>query len=130
MALAVDGSSPARATGALTDGTLTISTATFNPPAAVLVATVQANARATGTTFAITNNGIALPWALVSQRSADVGGGLRGYAGIFVAVLPVARTGMTVTATATPSGASTTGNSPSLKVYVVTGADTTQPVGG
>jgi hypothetical protein len=89
MALAVDASSPARASGANTNGTLTITTASFTPPAgSVLVATVQANDRnaGAGATGAVTNSGTALTWTKVGERNILDSGGNSGYAGLFVAV--------------------------------------------
>lgn len=131
MALAVDASTPARATGSTTNGTLTATTATFDPPAAVLVATVQSNDRNAGAggTGAITNNAAALTWDVVAEQNLLDVGGLAGYAGIFVAVLGAGRTGMTVTFTMTPgSGGAATINTPSIKLYVVTGA-AASPIG-
>lgn len=136
MALAVDASSPARATGATTNGTTTITTVTFDPPASVLVATCQANARnasgGTGAgTGAITNNSTALTWTTVGERNVADSGGLSGYAGIFVAPLTAGRTGMTVTLTMTGVGGFPNNiNTPTIKLYVVTGADLVTPVGG
>jgi len=130
MAPVVDASSPARATGSTANSTVAITTGTFNPPASVLVATVQANARPTGASAAITTNGTALSWTTVAERSVSDGGGLSGYAGLFVAVLPSSRVGMTVTATVTSVTSPTEINTPSLKLYVVTGANTVTPVGG
>src|SRR2546423_489575 len=125
----IDASSPSRVTGSTSDGTVTVASAAFNPPAAVLVATAQINTRNPGdATGAITNNGTALTWTLVNERTHQEGGQL-GYAAIFVAVLSSGRTGMTVTFTATPL-TTTLLNSPSIKVYVVTGANTVTPVGG
>jgi hypothetical protein len=81
MPVAVDASSPARVTGATTDGTLAVTTGTFSPPAAVLVATAQCNARfSTGAQGTITNNGTALTWTKVGEVSFDTGG-QNGYAG-------------------------------------------------
>jgi hypothetical protein len=133
VALAVDASSPARASGANTNGTLTITTASFTPPAgSVLVATVQSNDRnaGAGATGAVTNSGTALTWTKVAERNILDSGGNSGYAGLFVAVQPTS-VAMTATFTLTPgTGGSATVNTPTIKLYVVTGADTTTPVGG
>jgi hypothetical protein len=139
VALAVDASSPARATGASTNGTVTVTTPAFNPPSStVLVATVQANVRnspnpaTTGAaTGAITNNSTALTWTKVAEQNKASTGGQFGYAAVFVAPLSTGRTGMTVTATLTDINAAPTNiNAPSIKVYAVTGADLVNPVGG
>ena len=140
MPIAVDPSSPARATGSHLYDTTTVTTAAFNPPAGVLVACVGANSRsspATGVSGEITNNGAALDWQVVpsggaspGQRSVNDAGGDLGYAGIFVAVLDEARTGMTLTLTITGSTGSTNVGAPSIKSYVLTGAATADVIGG
>lgn len=131
MTPAVDASSPARVTGSTTNGTLTVTTATFDPPASTLVVTVQANARPGGATGVISSNGTALTWTTVGERSiATPGGTSHAYAAIFTAVLPASRGGMTVTATLTASSGNATDiNVPTIKVYVVTGADPVAPNG-
>ena len=133
MPIAVDPSSPARATGSHLYDTTTVTTAAFNPPAGVLVACVGANSRsspATGVSGEITNNGAALTWTMVAERSVNDAGGDLGYAGIFVAVLDEARTGMTLTLTITGSTGSVNVGAPSIKSYVLTGAATADVIGG
>lgn len=123
MALAVDASTPARVTGSSTNGTVAVTTGTFNPPACVLVATVEANARPHGATGAITNNGTGLTWSTFVERSNADASAQNGFAGIYWATLATSQVGMTVTATLTSSvGTATEINTPSIKVYVVTGA--------
>jgi hypothetical protein len=135
MPLAVDTSTPARVslTGGPGTGN-TVTTATYDPPgSSVLVATAQINVNVAGggVTGAVTNNGTALTWTTVAERSKSDSGGLSGYAGIFVAALAGARTGMTVTFTGLAvTGGATNVGSPSMKVYVVTGGDIGTPVGG
>jgi hypothetical protein len=135
VAVAIDASSPARATGSTTNGTLVATTASFTPPAnSVLVATAQANARTNGGgngvgTGAITNSGTALTWTKINERNLADAGGLSGYAGIFVAVLTTSQA-MTATLTMTAGTNSNDINTPTIKLYVVTGADLTTPNGG
>jgi hypothetical protein len=130
VALAVDASTPARATGAATNGTLSIATGSFSPPACVLVACVDANARPNGGIGSMTNTGPALTWTKVAERSVADSGGSRGYAGIFVAPVSTAPGSMTVTATVNSAvGTAAEVNEPSVKVYVVTGANLASPVG-
>lgn len=121
MTIAVDSTTPARANGGLISSSVT--TATFSPPASVLIATVASNGdtNGVGPTFTITNNGVGLAWNLIALRNdAD---GINGGVAAYYTVLSAARTGMTVTA-------ATTYVEPSLKVYVLTGVDSADVLGG
>jgi hypothetical protein len=72
---------------------------------------------------AISNNGTALTWTQVLVANAADSGGQGGAAGIFYTWLTAARTGMTVTCTGNYYGAG-------VKVFVITGANATNPIGG
>ena len=126
--LAVDSSTPVRATASTNNNSNVISTGAFNPPAgSLLVATVQMNTRqAWPVTGIMTNNGAAQTWTLRAERSSADFGGLRGYAGIFTTPLVAARTGMTVTFTGSSVNGTFELDSASIKLYVVTDAAATQ----
>lgn len=124
MALAV-ASSTARAGG----NAITATSASFTPAAGtVLVAISHANSNTTGTvTEVTTNSGTGLTW----QRAAFANFGTGGQPGgtfIDVAVVAVSAS-MTVTATTTNNNTTTSDRYTSLRVWVVTGADTTDPIG-
>lgn len=121
MAIAVDASTPARATS--TTG-LTVTTASFTPPAgSLLLACVHADTVSAGATPTATMSGNAgLTWANVGF-SGRTQTGNNGYAGMFWAKVT---TSAAMTVTITMSGASASLPT-SLKVYVLTGADTTTP---
>lgn len=122
MSINLDASTPARANGGFFGSSTT--TAAFNPPASVLVATIASNGNAgSGTTFGITNNGVGLAWFLIALRNKSDSGGLDGGAAAYYAILDAPRTGMTVTG-------STSYLEPSLKVYVLSGVDTASVIGG
>lgn len=118
----VDASSPA----VVTDPDLaTVTTAAFNPVGpSLLVACLAASHYGTttysGTNWSVTNNSTALSWTELVKRSNADRGAAASDAAIWAAVLPSGRTGMTVTATATP----VTGSCDAivLSLYVVTGA--------
>ena len=129
-AIAVDASSPARVTD--DDGTYSsnsVTTASFDPPASVLVATYIGDtaALAGSVTMAMSNNGGALTWTAINMRDAS-DGGTEGYAGAHYAVLSSSRSGMTVTCDPSPDGTDQI-RSVSCKVYVITGADTADVAG-
>lgn len=121
--VAVDASSPARGTNT---GAATVTTASHNPPAALLVACCNSNSGSgQSVTHAITNNGTALSWSQIDL--ANFGSVAQsGAASAFWAPLSSARTGMTDTLTASGTGPIP----PSLQLYVVTAADMVTPVGG
>lgn len=119
--IGIDASTPARVTS--TTGPAT--TAAFNPPACILVAIVGGDTPTnTSATFTMSNNGTALTWNTIQQRNFADTGGLFGVCAAFYAVLSSARTGMTVTATFSIT------NDCTLKVYCLTGANMTAPLGG
>jgi hypothetical protein len=121
MALAIDASTPSRVTGTGATG-LTGTTAAFNPPASALVACCSGDG-APANTFSMTNNGAALTWAEIATRNSGDTGGSSGVAAAFYALLGASRTAMTVTYNYSSS------NDSSMKLYVVTGADTSTPLG-
>lgn len=118
MAIAVDASTPARATGNTTQA---VTTATFSPPAnSLLVACTSASAGSNSDpTVAITDNNGGFTWTQVgraSKTSTSSTGISGGVASIHVAPLVAGATNLSVTAT------QTNGSSPtSLKIYVLTG---------
>lgn len=125
MALAVDAASPARATA--TTGAAT--TAAFNPPVGVLIACAGLDNTGADTvtrpTLSMSNNGAALTWTHFILRNKDDVGGIDGGVAAAWTYLSGARTGMTVTFTNTLGSRNISG-----KLYVVTGADTSSPIGG
>ena len=130
-AIAVDASSPARVTdddGQPNDNTVT--TAAFDPPASVLVATYigDTGSLSGSVTMAMSNNGGALTWTAINMRDASDSGATEGYAGAHYAVLSSSRSGMTVTCDPSPDGYDDI-RTVSCKVYVITGADTADVVG-
>lgn len=123
MPLAV-ASSTARAGG----NAITAVTASFTPPAgSVLVCISHANSNTTGTvTCAITNSGTGLTW----QRAAFANFSSGQPGGVFIDVAVVAvSAAMTVTATTTNNNSVAGDRYTSIRVWVVTGADTTDPIG-
>jgi hypothetical protein len=116
MAIAIDASSPANVSGSGSAKT----TVSFNPPGnSLLVACFGFEGGLSGVT--VSNNGTALTW---TARASAINLGASGSAFIYTAYLASAQTGMTVTATSGKS--SDTGG---LKLFVVTGVDSTAPVG-
>jgi hypothetical protein len=105
--VAIDASSPALKAGFGSGQT----TASFNPPDGSLLVAVSLGFFSTIT---MSNNGGSLPWAASEEGSAIA---------TFVAPLLTGRTGMTVTSSGVDGGYA------ALKVYVVTGADLSSPVG-
>lgn len=119
MPIAVDASSTAWASVSFNH---VVTSASFNPVAGLLVVAVGAFDDSSAT---ITNNGAALTWTVIQQQTGTVSPN-RNYTGLFYTVLSASRTGMTVTATA--AGGSLLGTS--VKVYVLTGTNTSSPIGG
>ncbi len=122
MAIAVDGSSPALVSG--TGSTKT--TASFSPPAGLLVACVAYEAvGSANATITLSNTGTGLTWTQRARRDAnDSGTTFEGIAAVFTAVNTNAQTGITVSslsAVGSDAGA--------LKVLVFTGVDMASPVG-
>ena len=125
------GTSPALVSA---DSLTSVTTSTFNVPAnSVLVAVVGCNhygqgSTFTGATFTMSNNGAALSWSQAIKRTNQDRGAAAAPAGIYVAPVASARTGLTVTVSLT--AAAGTVETPILAVYVIPGADLTTPVGG
>lgn len=119
MAVEVDSSTPARVTNAGTSGTIT--TVAFSPPAAVLVVYTG---RDTNVDTVISNTGPTLTWEPIGQRDSDDVGGRSGGVDAHYAVLSAPATGMTVTTTIAAA------QQLSAQVYVLTGVDTADPIGG
>jgi len=107
LAVAIDASSPAISAQLSSS----VTTDAFDPPSSLLVAVVMC-----ATDAVMSNNGTALTWTSRKQDTADFN------SEIFTAPLATGRTGMTVTATGG-------GGQLALKVYVITSADLSTPVG-
>ena len=124
MALAIDASSPARvAISAINTRT----TASFSAPDNSLLVAVVSKDTAIGAsaTCTMSNSGTALTWTTQADArdgTTGGGGGTGGFCFIATAPLTVGRS-LTVTSTTNDSDDHT------LKVYVVTGADLSSPVG-
>lgn len=119
--IAVDSSSPARVN--ITGNGSVSTTAAFNPPANSLLL-FCGTGDASGLFTSITNNGVPLKWIPISNRNIDEDfGSPQGTAQMAYAVSPRPRTGMTVTAIYSETV------STSVKLYVITGADTFTPIG-
>jgi len=121
ITLAIHSSTPARV-----QGIDPITTAAFNPPDnSLLLVMISSDAAGNNDpALSITNNGTPLTWNLIAERSKNDAGAQDGEASAFYALLPTGRTGMTVTATITDQNLNF-----SMKVYVVTGHNTTTPIG-
>jgi hypothetical protein len=118
MAIAIDASTPALV-GALT----AVSTASFTAPADSLLVALCGFDGGNGTNL-ISNSAAALTWTQrVNHQAGEDTGAYGATATIFTAVAPAA-VSRTVTATASSGGSQV-----ALKLLVVTGADTTAPVG-
>jgi len=121
-AITFDSSTPAVASS----NGAAVTTAAFNPPNnSLLVACVMSNSN-TGQNITITmsNNGSAVTWTNQVERDLGDGGAVRGHASIWTTPLTTGRTGMTVTATSN-TGSGGIG----MKVFVITGHDTSSPIG-
>lgn len=128
MALAIDASTPALASSG--NGTVTVTTAAFTTPANVfLLALVGRNGPASSTDDTGTVAGTGLTWALAGRKSAvgsgQIAGGTAqpGLAEVWWAYSAAALTAQTVTDTRTVQ--INTGYDHTLKVLVITGAETT-----
>jgi hypothetical protein len=114
VAIAVDGSSPAIVGGSATS----LQTATFSPPAgSVLVACVHTDP---SRTITISNTVASLTWNTIFTSTTTTPGNT---ATAFYATLNSGATNMSVTA------AGSVNNDFALKVYVITGADMSTPLG-
>lgn len=124
MSIAVDASSPAVVL--VSSASVTALTASFNPPACVLVATGWTGDDNSGenNTMTVTNNSTALTWNLIGRRrTATSVSPQSGWVEAWYANLSASRSGMTVTCTLN------TAYRWASKVFCVTGADTVTPLG-
>lgn len=119
--IAVDPSTPARVTKSGTASAVSTSAA-FDPPASLLL--FCGSGDLFGHSFTVSNSGTALTWTDIGIRNTGDSGGLNGTAQMAYAVLDTERVGMTVTATYS------TANDTSFKLYVISGFDTDDPIGG
>ncbi len=122
MAIAIDGSTPAIASTTASP----LTTASFTPPSgSLLVACISSDSNSgVNPTIGISNSGTAFTWTEQIRESAASGGN-SGCAVIFTAPVTVSQS-MTVTVTSTSSS---TAMDEAVQVYVLTGADTSSPVG-
>lgn len=120
MTPVVDSSSPALA--AQTSISATVTTASFTPPAGcLLVAAAFCSQNATGMTFTISDS-LSLAWSTILLRNSTDTGTYQSAAGLYYAVATGAA--MTVTCVVGSSFF------PTVKVYCITGADMSSPIGG
>ncbi len=120
MAIAIDASSPAIVLTAADP----VTTASFSPPANTLLVACVFVENTTDTAITLSNTGTALTWTERRRRTTAEAGVNAGQIAIYTAPNVSAQAGITVTA----SVASVTSNA-AIKVYVLTGADLTTPVG-
>jgi hypothetical protein len=126
VSIAIDGSSPIRFSGTPNDN-VDITSASFTPPNnSVLVVNVNADTADNATNITISVSGGSLTWTNRAERDPGDAGANAGHASIWTAVVATGAS-MTVSVRRTTSGGGT--NRISVKVYVVTGADTSAPVG-
>lgn len=126
MALAIDGSTPAKATST----NQTCVTASFTPPAGALLIVLYGENEPSGTADAsltsVTNSGTALSWSRLARKNKNAasngGAGTAASAEIWGAVVG-SSAAMTVTTTSLIS-ATGLGHEKMSKVIVLTGADT------
>lgn len=120
MAIAIDGSSPAIVTTTADP----VTTASFSPPAStVLVACVFVE-NSTDQAITMSNTGTALTWTQHVIRTTAEAGSNSGEIAIFTAPNTAGQAGITVTATV-----ATVSSYAAIKVYVLTGASLSSPVG-
>lgn len=129
MAIAIDASSPIRFTGTPANN-VDITSASFTPPAgSVLVVCVSADTNGNTDNITISVSGSSLTWTNRVEHDPGDAGAMGGHASIWTPA-----DGSTVPASAqTVSVRRTAGNGStgriSVKIYVVTGADTADPTG-
>lgn len=127
MAIAIDGSSPVRFTGTPANG-VDITSASFTAPANSVIAvcvSADTNGSSENITISVSDSG-GLTWTNRVERDPGDAGAEAGHASIWTAV-QVTSASRTVSVRRTAGNGST--NRISVKVYVVTGADTTTPTG-
>src|SRR5688572_32343873 len=126
MAIAIDASSPIRFTGTPANN-VDITSASFTPPAgSVLVVCVSADTNGNTDNITISVSGGSLTWTNRVEHDPGDAGAMGGHASIWTAV-QASSVSMTVSVRRTAGNGST--GRISVKVYVVTGADTTTPTG-
>ena len=123
VALAIDASTPAIATE--TDRAIT--SASFSPPdsSLLLVCAFSDSIDNENVTITMSNNGAALTWTEIVSRDGSEASSEDGNVTAAYTLLTTGRTGMTVTATSN----TTENGGIALKVYVITGHDTSSPIG-
>lgn len=102
-----------------------LTTATFNTVDNTLLIAGMSADHAAGSVPTITysNNGAALTWTTIQTRTENDSGGANGVVSVAWALIPTARTGLTVTTTTSIN------NQCSSKVYGITGHDLVSPIG-
>jgi hypothetical protein len=129
MAIAIDASSPIRFTGTPANN-VDITSASFTPPAnSVLVVCVSADTNGNSDNITISVSGGSLTWTNRVEHDPGDAGAMAGHASIWTPAdgSTVAASAQTVSVRRT-AGHGSTGRI-SVKIYVVTGADTADPTG-
>jgi len=109
--------------------TAAVTTATFNAPAnSMIIAAVNTNSNGRNVSITMSNNGAALTWYNIAERDEGDNANDDGHASAWFATTTDARSGLTVTATISNHLASAA-DFPSIKVYIVTGANFDDPIG-
>lgn len=125
-AIAIDASTPAIVSAG--NPSKSVTTAAFNPPdtSLLLVCTFSDTSISDeNVTITMSNNGAALTWTTIVERDESDAGASEGHASAHYALLSTARTGMTVTMTSN----TTENGGVAMKVFVITGHDTADPIG-
>ncbi len=120
MAIAIDASSPAIVTTTADP----VTTASFSPPASTLLVACVFVENSTDQAITVSNTGSALTWTQRVIRTTAEAGSNSGEVAIFTAPNTGAQAGITVTASV-----ASVSSYAALKVYVLTGASLTSPVG-
>lgn len=120
MAIAIDASSPAIV---LTTAD-PVTTASFSPPANTLLVACVFVENSTDPAISISNTGTSLTWTQRALRTTAEAGSNAGEVAIYTAPNTNSQSGITVTASIT--GVTSVA---AIKVYVLTGADLSTPVG-
>jgi hypothetical protein len=129
MAIAIDASSPIRFTGTPANN-VDITSASFTPPTgSVLVVCVSADTNGSGDNITISVSGSSLTWTNRVEHDPGDASAMGGHASIWTpadgSTVPASSQTVSVRRTA---GNGSTGRI-SVKIYVVTGADTADPTG-
>ncbi|OGJ56683.1 hypothetical protein A3D88_02805 [Candidatus Peribacteria bacterium RIFCSPHIGHO2_02_FULL_52_16] len=125
-AIAIDASSPARATGTPPNANALVS-ASFTPPnSSLLLVMVSAdNSQGSNITISVSDS-TGLTWTNIVERDKGDAGAEDGHASAWYALQPTSQS-MTVSVTRTAGLGGT--ERISFKVYVITGHDTSDPIG-